>query len=56
MLKKGDKVIMHTCLEAEKQEGKIWTCETDEYEMCGSRVVMLEDYSGCFSARFLHKV
>ncbi|MCD3217456.1 hypothetical protein G8S55_09385 [Clostridium botulinum C] len=30
LLKKGDKVVMHTCLESEKYNGKIWTCATDE--------------------------
>lgn len=55
MLKVGDKVVMHTCSEAEKHEGKVWTCRTDEYEMCGTQVVMLEGYSGCFAAEFLRK-
>lgn len=55
-LKKGDKVVMHTCPESEKHNGRVWACRTDEYEMCGSRVVMLEGYSSCFSVRFLQKV
>lgn len=51
MLKKGDKVIMHTCLEAEKHEGKIWVCRTDEYEICGSRVVMLGRVIDCLELK-----
>lgn len=56
MLKKGDKVVMHTCIEAEVNEGKVWTCETDEYKMCDHQVVRLEGYSSSFSADFLAKV
>lgn len=55
-LKKGDKVVMHTCLEAERHAGKIWTCRSDESEMCGSKVVWLDDFSGAFATKFLQKV
>ena len=31
--RKGDKVVMHSCAEANfpKYKGKLWTCETDSY-------------------------
>lgn len=60
MLKKGEKVVMHTCGEAEQYDGKIWTCKTDEYEKGESvykqRLVFLEGFSGCFAVEFLQKV
>lgn len=59
-LKKGDKVVMHTCLESQnpKYEGKVWTCRTDEKEVewTSLNVVWLEGYSGAFSTEFLQKV
>lgn len=56
MLKRGDKVVMHTCIEAGQHEGKIWTCETDEFKMCDHKAVRLEGYSSSFSVEFLAKV
>jgi hypothetical protein len=58
-LKKGDKVVMHTCGEAEHYDGKIWTCRTDESKLHPSHnytVVWLEDFSGCFATEYLQKV
>lgn len=54
LLKKGDKVIMHTCLESEgKNYGKIWTCTTDEFTKgkgCYKQnLIFLEGFSGYFS-------
>ena len=44
-LKNGDKVVMHTCIEAERYEGKVWTCRTDSYvSKCGEEVVFLEGF------------
>lgn len=57
--KKGDKVVMHTCIEAsmDKYKGKIWTCKTDSYTDKGKEdVVFLDGFSGCFSSRFLQLV
>jgi hypothetical protein len=51
--KKGDKVVMHTCMEAYGREDKVWTCVCDSYERCGSEVVFLEGYSGAFATEFL---
>jgi hypothetical protein len=56
MLKKGDKVVMHTCMEAERHNGRIWTCETDEFERNGERLVFLEGFSGCFSVECLQRI
>jgi len=53
---KGDKVVMHTCGEADfpKYKGKIWTCLTDSYLDRGkSESVFLEGFSGAFSTKFL---
>jgi hypothetical protein len=58
-LRKGDKVVMHTCMEAEFHDGTIWTCRTDErklHESHNYKMVWLEGYSGCFSTEFLQKV
>ena len=59
-LEKGDKVVMHTCMEAEVHDGKIWTCRTDE-EIRGAgvyeqRLVFLEGLSGSFATQYLQKV
>ncbi|MDX8359617.1 hypothetical protein [Cytobacillus sp. IB215316] len=56
MIQKGDKVVMHSCDEAFKHNGKIWTCRTDEYERHGERLVFLKNYSGCFPIEYLQKV
>jgi hypothetical protein len=55
-LKKGDKVVMHTCGEANIYDGKIWTVTSDVWELCGSKVVMLEGYSGAFAVKYLQRV
>ncbi|WP_181917180.1 hypothetical protein [Virgibacillus dokdonensis] len=58
-LKKGDKVVMHTCMEAEAHDGKIWTCRSNEFKHHPSHnytSVMLEGYSGSFKTEFLQKV
>lgn len=59
MLKKGDKVVMHTCGEAEHYNGKIWVCRTDEqklHEKHDYTVVWLHGFSGCFATEYLQKV
>ncbi|MEH6943568.1 hypothetical protein [Bacillus sp. JJ722] len=59
MLKKGDKVVMHTCGEAEHYNGKIWTCKTDEFKHHPNHdytVIMLEGFSGSFHTEFLQLV
>jgi threonine dehydrogenase-like Zn-dependent dehydrogenase len=56
MLKKGDKVVMHTCGEAEYYNGKIWTVSSNPWNLCGSEVVMLDGFSGGFATEYLQKV
>lgn len=60
MLKKGDKVVMHTCVESEDYPDKVWTCqENEEIQGEGSytqNVIFLEGFSGRFKAKFLRKV
>lgn len=55
-LYKGDKVVMHDCMEAHDRENVVWECTSDSYEMCGSEVVFLKGYSGSFDTEFLSKV
>lgn len=52
-IKKGNQVVMHTCPEASKYSGKTWTVSTDPQVVCGSLVVWLEGYSGCFACEYL---
>lgn len=61
LLKQGDKVVMHTCLESEgKNYGKVWTCKTDEFTrgkgVYKQDLIFLEGFSGSFSTEFLQKV
>lgn len=58
MIKKGDSVIMVNCYEADhdKYSGKIFKVITDPQKMCGSDVVWLEGYSGCFDLDCLKKI
>ncbi|MGX7745822.1 hypothetical protein [Rhodopseudomonas parapalustris] len=59
LLKKGDKVVMHTCIEAETYNGKIWTCRTDEYMSGGKNpygLIFLEGFCGSFATEYLQKV
>lgn len=55
-LKKGDKVIMHTCFEASipKYKNKVWTCQTDSFiSKSKDEVVFLEGFSGYFAVEYL---
>lgn len=57
--KKGDKVIMHSCCEANipNFKGKIWTCKTDSYLDKGKQeVVFIEGFNGCFIVEYLRPV
>ncbi len=60
VLKKGDKVVMHTCLEASKYKGKVWICENDEVvkgEGCYKQgLVFLKGFSSSFNTKYLQKV
>ncbi|MEK4789352.1 MULTISPECIES: hypothetical protein [Bacillus] len=54
-LKKGDMVVMHTCVEAVLNEGRVWKCAADEFNP-SAPAVFLEGFSGHFAAEFLQKV
>lgn len=56
VLLKGDKVVMHTCIEARHYEGKIWECECDSWDNYGNELVMLKGFSGGFWTKYLQKV
>ncbi|WP_281885630.1 hypothetical protein [Paenibacillus sp. YYML68] len=59
-LKKGDTVVMHTCMEASnpKYAGRLWTCKSDAFRPKGHNYcsIFLEGYSGCFSTEYLQLV
>ncbi|GAF22782.1 hypothetical protein JCM19047_2556 [Bacillus sp. JCM 19047] len=50
---------MHTCIEAETHDGRIWTCRTNEFKHTPNydyTVIMLEGFSGSFQCEYLQKV
>ncbi|MCL1654911.1 hypothetical protein M2T28_20005 [Elizabethkingia miricola] len=54
--KEGDKVVMHSCYEANLEEYKNieWTCLTSSYiDKSGNEVVFLDGFSGCFFVKYL---
>lgn len=52
----GDKVIMHTCAEAEKYKGRVFYVASEPWDLCGSEVVFLDGYKGGFAIEYLRKV
>lgn len=56
VLNKGDKVVMHTCIEAKQHDGTIWICKTDSWDNGGIELVFLEGFSGAFWTEYLQKV
>lgn len=57
LLKKEDKVVMHTCIDSEGENyGKIWTCESDEFIENNECSVWLKGYKTPFPRRYLQKV
>lgn len=55
-LKPGDTVVMHSCVEAEKYDGKLLRVRSREWECSGHRVVLLEGLVGGYAVRNLQKV
>ncbi|MGF9912804.1 hypothetical protein ABEX47_17295 [Paenibacillus ehimensis] len=59
-LKKGDYVVMHTCMESShpKYLGRIWKCRTNAFRNKGHNYcsIFLEGFSGSFSAEYLQLV
>lgn len=56
MLKDGDKVVMHTCGEAEYYNGKLWTCQGNEFTSSREKVIFLKGFSGHFKTKYLQLV
>ncbi|VWA40797.1 hypothetical protein [Bacillus altitudinis] len=54
-LKKGDLVVMYSCMEAEQNKGRVWKCKGDEFNP-SAPAVFLEGFSGPFATKFLQKV
>ena len=52
-LKKGDKVVMFNCGEADHYSNKVWECMTDSFNQSGSDLVFLNGFSGSFSTKYL---
>lgn len=57
MIKKGDFVVMHTCLEADINKGRVWRVTSDE-EFIGEgiyrkKAVSLDGYKKKFNVRHL---
>ncbi|MDQ0496351.1 hypothetical protein QOZ95_004541 [Paenibacillus brasilensis] len=48
----------HGCYEArkEKYREKVWTVESEPWDLCGSEVVRLEGYGGGFATEYLKRV
>lgn len=55
-LKPGDQVMMINCPEARNHQGIVWTVDSMPFMMCGSVVVMLKGYRGCFDTEKLGRV
>lgn len=50
MLKPGDKVVMNNHYwVSEKNEGKIWVVSSSPWNLCGTDVVLLEEYRGGYA-------
>lgn len=58
MLTKGDRVVMHTCREAKRYDGKVWVCESGEYKNPANKqnVIKLKGYSKPFKSKYLQKI
>lgn len=55
-LKIGDKVKMINCLEADEYKDKVWVVRSEPFEMCGSKVILLEGKRGGFDTDCLELV
>ncbi len=54
----GDKVVMHTCHEAQHEtyRDRVWIVESHPWSSGGREVVMLSGFSGAFATKFLRRV
>lgn len=53
MFKKGEAVVMHSCIESEKHPTKIWFCASDAVKEGDKQSVLLEGYEGSFAVEHL---
>ena len=56
ILNPGDKVKMVDCVEAEHNGDEVWTVISNPWIVCGSEVVLLDHYPGCFDTKCLKKI
>lgn len=57
MLKRGDEVKMNDkYVVAESNKDRVFTVTSASYEVCGTEVVWLKEYCGCYAADGLTKV
>lgn len=61
--KKGDKVIMTKCTEAEVHKGRVWECADDSFQRYKKlppkdtlHVVYLKGYDSAFWCKYLKKI
>lgn len=55
-MKIGTKVRMVNCLEAETHKDKVWTTQSEPWDLCGTQVVLLVGKSGGFDVNCLEIV
>lgn len=58
-LRKGDRVVMHSSMEAKQQDGELWTCKNNEFKLHPTHnysVLMLDGCSESFATECLQKV
>lgn len=55
-LHEGDRVTMVNCYEAREHPDKVWTVNSEPWNVCGSEVVLLEGKSGGFDTSCLQKI
>ena len=55
--KKGESFIIHGCIEAEKQKGKVFKAKSDQFKDCdGKWVIFLEGYTRYIGVDYLKRV
>jgi len=55
-MKPEDKVVMVNCHEASIYKDKVWTVRSKPWNLCGTKVVLLEGYVGGFDISCLNKI
>lgn len=55
-LKKGEKVKMVDCGEADHYRDRVWITRSETWILCGSEVILLEGKAGGFATECLERV